>query len=255
MPDSAAGLRFDLEWRITLFTLLLVPLMIFLGFWQLQRADEKALLATSFEQKQQQDPASIDELWAASADTLAYLPVEMRGTFANDRYFLLDNRMLDGKFGYEVVGIMQLHKGGAVLVNRGWIAADPARQSLPEVPAVAGEVAITAHVYVAPGEPYLLQEQHLGGAWPKRIQAIEMEKLNSLVAPLVDGGLFPYPVRIDAGSSGALSLNWQVVNVSPQKHQAYAVQWFTMAAVLALIYLLRSTNLWQLLAKPGRARD
>ena len=33
----------------------------------------------------------------------------------------------------------------------------------------------------------------------------------------------------------------------PRKHQGYAVQWFAMAAVLLIFYLLRSSNLWQLL--------
>ena len=47
-------------------------------------------------------------------------------------------------------------------------------------------------------------------------------------------------------------VDWQVVNVSPQKHQGYAVQWFAMAAVLFIFYLLRSSNLWQLLTGAGR---
>jgi surfeit locus 1 family protein len=53
------GFYFDFEWRITLFTLVMAPLMIGLGFWQLQRAEEKATLAASFEQRQQQRPAPL----------------------------------------------------------------------------------------------------------------------------------------------------------------------------------------------------
>ena len=37
-----------------------------------------------------------------------------------------------------------------------------------------------------------------------------------LMETLGDGGVFPYPVRIDAGEPGALSVDWQVVNVSPE---------------------------------------
>ena len=57
----------------------------------------------------------------------------------------------------------------------------------------------------------------------------------------------PYPVRIDDGQPGALAVDWQIVNVSPAKHRGYAVQWFTMAAVLAIIFLMRSSNLIELL--------
>ena len=80
---------------------------------------------------------------------------------------------------------------------------------------------------------------------------MEMDKIGDALA----GSLFPYPVRIDPAQPGALSVDWQVINVSPEKHTGYAVQWFSMAAALALIYLLRSTNIWQLLRGRRRAGD
>jgi cytochrome oxidase assembly protein ShyY1 len=244
----SAGLKFDPEWRITLFTLLLVPVMVSLGFWQLQRADDKAELAIAFEQKQLRSPALLGAtLQEQEPDALAYLPVRLLGRFREHQYFLLDNRIQGGRYGNEVLGVFELADGGLALVNRGWIAADASRMSLPRVPAVLGELDITGHIYVAPGEPYLLADHPLDSGWPKRIQAVEM---NKLAAPLPAGHtLFPYPVRIDAGQSGALGVNWQVINVSPAKHRGYAVQWFTMAAVLALFYLLRCSNLWQLLRR------
>jgi surfeit locus 1 family protein len=252
MSAGKLEFRFDAEWRITLFTAVLVPLMIGLGFWQLQRAEEKAALAMAFEERQEQPPTPLSALWDKPGESLAYTPVRLSGQFVPDAYFLLDNQMRGGQFGYEVLGVLRLSgtdggTEGSVLVNRGWIAGDAARQSLPVVPAVEGPVDITGYVYVAPGAPYLLAEQHLDAAWPKRIQAVEMEKLAPAMAALQAGKVFPYPVRIAAGARGALAADWQIVNMSPQKHQAYAVQWFTMAAVLMVFYLLRCSNLWQML--------
>jgi surfeit locus 1 family protein len=43
-----------------------------------------------------------------------------------------------------------------------------------------------------------------------------------------------------------------VVNQSPSKHIGYALQWFAMAAVLAVIGLVRMTNMRALL-KGSRA--
>lgn len=256
MPGSLRGLRFDAEWRITLFTVLMVPLMIGLGFWQLQRAAEKVALASAFDARQQLGPARIAELREQPADSLAYAPAALSGKFLPDAYFLLDNQIRSGQFGYEVLGILQLEgNDGVVVVNRGWIAGDASRQSLPEVPPVDGSVNITGHVYIAPGEPFLLAEQQFETGWPKRIQAVEMKKIEAAIAPMHAGDVFPFPVRIDAGESGALSVNWQVVNMSPQKHQAYAVQWFAMAAVLFGFYVMRSSNMWQLLTGSGRAGE
>ena len=249
MSAAKPGVQFDFEWRITLFTLVMVPLMVSLGYWQLQRAEEKAFLASSFEKRQQQRPAPLSQLWDKSADTLAYAPVQVQGTFSVDAYFLLDNQVQNKQVGYEVLGILTLDDGsGSVLINRGWIAGDPARRSLPAVPPVEGAVSIVGHIYVAPGEPYLLAEQQLDGAWPLIIQAVEMEKLLPAVEVQIGGSVFRYPVRIDKGEPGALSVSWQVVNMSPQKHQGYALQWFAMAAVLLVFFLVSSSNLWQLLS-------
>ena len=239
----AARFEFDFEWRITLFTLLLLPLLVSLGFWQLQRADEKALLAAAFEQQQARAPAPLDEVTAYPVEQLAYLPVLLKGQYRQGEHFLLDNRMFGRKFGNEVLSVFELDSGGMVLVNRGWIEADSSRRSMPLVPEVEGSATVSGHVYVSPGEPYRLADEPLGASWPRQVQAVQVEKM----AQVVGGDLFSYPVRIDAESPGALTVDWQVINVSPAKHHGYAVQWFSMAAMLALIYFLRSCNLWQLI--------
>jgi cytochrome oxidase assembly protein ShyY1 len=255
MVDEGRQFIFDPEWRISLFTALLVPLMVFLGFWQLQRADEKAALADAWEQRRQQPPAPLDKLWSVPGDSLAYRPVQFTGRFLQDEYFLLDNRIHDGRFGYEVLGILQLaERSGFVLVNRGWLAGDPARLVQPRVPVVGDRVTVSGHVYVAPGAPYLLAEQKLGEEWPKLLQAVEMDKLVPLLEGELGARVFPYHIRIGAAQAGALTVDWQVVNVSPEKHRGYAVQWFTMALFLTLFYLLRCTNLWQLVRGPRESR-
>ena len=255
MQAADARLRFDPEWRTTLFTVVLVPLMVWLGFWQLQRAEEKAALASAWERRQNQPPVPLEQLWNKPAASLAYLPVSVAGVFEADRYFLLDNRIHEGRFGYEVLAIMRLDVGDRqVLVNRGWIAGDPARLVLPTVPRVSGRVDIVGSIYVPPGVPYTLAEQDPGERWPKVLQSVDMKKILPALGVSEDGQAFPYSVRIAAGQPGALTADWQVVNVSPQKHQAYAAQWFTMAVVLLLFYLFRSSNLWQWMKRSGSDR-
>lgn len=252
MSGSQKGFQFDFEWRITLFTALMVPFLIFLGLWQLQRADEKAELAGAFEQQQRKSPAPLASLWNEPTEELAYRPVKLRGEFLSGVYFLLDNRISNGRFGYEVLHVVQLADGGVALVNRGWVAGDPSRQTLPQLAQLAGEKEMMGHVYVAPGKPYLLAPQKIEGQWPHLVQAVEMDVMQTQVEKLGRGALFPYPVRIDANAAGALQVDWKVINVSPDKHTGYAVQWFAMAAVLAIFYVFQSSNLWQVLR--GRKR-
>ena len=249
MREQLAGLKLDLEWRISLVTALLLPGLLLLGFWQLQRADEKTALASAWELRAQQHPAQLEDLDWHKPQSLAYVPVELRGSFSPDKYFLLDNRIHDGRFGYEVLSLFEPESGGGpVLVNRGWVPGDPGRLSLPEPTPVSGEVRITGHIYVAPGKPYLLMEQVLEPGWPKRIQAVEMDKILVEIGDSPGGRVFPYPVRIDTAQPGALTVDWKIINVSPEKHTGYAFQWFTLAAVLGLFYILRNSNLWQLIS-------
>lgn len=228
---------------MTLFVALMVPLMVGLGFWQLARGGEKAALAADFAAKQARAPVPLTRLQDFDEEALAYLPVRAVGSFRSGRYFLLDNRTRQGRFGNEVIAVFEpLGSDMAVLVNRGWIPADPARREAPTVPEVEGVVTIEGYVYVAPGEPLLLAEQRLEPGWPKQVQAVEMDLLAEALGRSLGGGLFGHPVRLEADSPGALAADWEVVNVSPERHTGYAVQWFTMAGVLTLIYLVYSAR-------------
>lgn len=248
-------IHLDLDWRTSIVSVLLLPIFIGLGLWQLQRADEKAVINTKWELKRNQSPVPLLSLDSDNAELLQYLPVQLSGQFLSAKYFLLDNRIHRGQFGNEVLAVFNLKDSGkAVLVNRGWIAADPSRRQEPEIPELDGSAVITGHVYVSPGEPYLLADTALESGWPKPIQAIEMDKLRAVVEQDMGVELFPHPVRIDSDSTAALTVDWQVVNVSPEKHTGYAVQWFTMAAALFVLFILRSTNLWQVLTGGSRTQ-
>ena len=76
-----------------------------------------------------------------------------------------------------------------------------------------------------------------------------MQALQPLVTTVSDAELYPWLVRIDPSEPAALTADWPVVSASPEKRQGYALQWFTMAAVLLLFFLLRSSNLWQLMTR------
>ena len=245
-----AALKLDIEWRITLFTALLFPALIVLGFWQLDRADEKRELESRWAQRQAETPVLLSELRAEPAANLAYRRVQLRGEFLPDHYLLLDNRMNRGRFGNEVIGLFALaDTDQVVLVNRGWVPSDPARLEMPEVPLPDGVTEVIGHLYVSPGAPFLLASQQPEPPWPVRVQAVDMDELIPLVAQVSDAELYPWLVRIDPKQPAALTADWPVVNASPEKHQGYAVQWFSMAAVLLLFFLLRISNLWQLLTR------
>ena len=167
MPRGS-GLVWEFDWRTTAFAVILVPLMVSLGFWQLQRADEKARITASWEARQAMAPTKLPAVGHRHPEALTYLPVKLFGNYRQQTFFLLDNQVRRGKFGYEVLALFEPAEGGElVLVNRGWIAGDASRQTLPEVDTPSSTQELQGYVYVSPGEPYLLAEQNLEGPWPR----------------------------------------------------------------------------------------
>ena len=101
-------LRVELDWRTTLATALLFPALLSLGFWQIQRGDEKAELIARLEERRLEPPISLTAALRLPTQDLADRQVVFNATFDGGNYVLLDNRIRDGRFGYEVVAFVSV---------------------------------------------------------------------------------------------------------------------------------------------------
>ena len=247
------SLAFNLEWRLTLFALILVPFLTTLGFWQLDRADEKALLGARYAQRIAQPPVSLAVLSGSSATatdrlSLADRQVVVDVEFGRRDYLLLDNRQRDGRVGYEVIALAKM-ASTLVPINLGWVAGDPARRTLPNIQLPAGLTTIKGRIYVPTSAAYSLKTAAFPEAFPAVIQVFD--PVGSAV-PLMAWGtdsltgveqVLPFEVRVANNSPFAFRADWPIVNQSPAKHTGYAVQWFTMAFVLLIAFVWRSSNI------------
>lgn len=237
---ALSALRFHPDWKTTLLAASLLPVLIALGCWQLSRAEEKAQQAADWQMRM----AGVERRVRGTLEPMPrYQRLVAQGKYDNAHSFLLDNRMRDGHFGYEVV--TPLHLVGAdegdhvLLVSRGWLAGDPARRGLPVVAAVTGPVTVHGYAYdPQPGLVEALAENEV--VWPVVAQWVDMEAFSSLLGQ----PLQPYVLRLSADSAGAFRTDWPLANLQPEQHIAYAVQWFAMAGMLVIAWLLLSTNLW-----------
>lgn len=231
--------RWHFNARISAFFALFFPLMIVLGFWQLDREQQKQALLEQQTEQRRQAPMDISRVDWSRGRELAFLPVSAQGRYWQDRSFLLDNRTRDGRVGYEVLTPLQT-TAGTVLVNRGWLPLGESRQRLPEIPDAPEEVDITGHVHVPEGEALVLSDRDdpLGDRWPRRIQAVNMEALGDSLGT----DLLPHTIRLDADAEGALVTQWATDTIQPATHRGYAVQWFSMATVLLFLFVYSSLS-------------
>ena len=239
-------LHFDFEWRLTLFSAILLPLLIGLGFWQLERAEEKTRIAAQQAQRAALPAVPLSDLDArAEPHELAYRATEVSGHFHQSAVIYLDNQLRGGRYGVDVLGLFYDRGSDRwALLNRGWVPADPARRSLPDVPIPSGDMTLRASVYVPPGEPYTLAEEDYSAlAWPLLVQDAGDAALHRALERELGGRLFPQVLRLGAAQPHGFRRDWPLVNSSPERHRAYALQWFTMAAALLLLFVLRCSNI------------
>lgn len=245
-----SSLRWTIHKPSTVFALFGLALLLSLGSWQLRRAEEKRHVQAAFEMQQMASPVDFSQLPEQPAQ---YTRVHLRGRYDNARTFLLDNRVMRGRFGYEVLtAFTPTASEKVVLVNRGWIEGDPSRMQRPQIAAVEGEVEISGVVYRDTARFYFVDNAHETN-WPKLIQHLQIDDLQQQIG----SPAYPFIVRLDEGKTGAYRIEWQVVTgeFGSERHIGYAVTWFSLAFALAVVWLVSNTNFAQLLKRNSHGNE
>jgi len=228
--ETQARQNFLPGWRTTILTLVLLPLMVSLGFWQLDRAEEKRHIQKAVEGQQSRPPLRLEQVDAFELSQLHYRKVRISGRWQPE-VFLLDNQVQNAKVGYHVISLFKLDNGSFVLVNRGWMPMNPDRNQLPEIPMIADGEA-TGDIYV---NEDLIKDApiYAESGWPRRVQRLHLPGLSRELGM----SILPLVIRLQQDSPGALQVQWSPINMLPEKHEAYAIQWFAMSVALIVFYL------------------
>ena len=217
-----------------------------LGYWQWDRAAQKEALQATLERRAEMPaigPAELAAGAAANADQLLYRRASLRGRWLADRTMYLDNRQMNGRPGFFVVTPLQW-PGGAVLVQRGWVARDnDERTRLPAIATAQGEVEVTGRIAPPPARLY---EFSAAASGPIR-QNIDIESYSREI------GLALLPVSIlqaDTSVTDGMLRQWPPPALDTSKHYGYAFQWWALSALITGLYV------WFQLLRPrlGRTR-
>ena len=206
-----------------------------LANWQLNRAHEKEARGERLEQLAK-DPAVALGPGEVTAADLEWRRVVARGRFEPRHAVFVDNRIHRGVAGYHVVMPLELARARAgesryVLVNRGWVAAPPARGAAPQVRTPVGPVEITGTA-VVPTKRFLELSDHVaqGNVW----QNLTIERYRAAVPIAVQ----PVVIQQESPLDDGLAREWDPPNLGVDKHYGYAFQWLALAATLLVFYLV-----------------
>lgn len=219
----------------TILVLAILPLLLSLGFWQLDRAQQKRSMLQQFQARHHMMPVSLTAL--KKQNDIRYLPVQVQGYFDNAHSILLDNQFYQHQVGYYVLTpFFPDINQPAVLINRGWIPRTTNRLQLPSIPPLSGMQKLTGIVQLPTAKPFTLGSLADNQTWPWRIEALVINKIQQRLGYKVA----PFVILLDPTQAGGFARDWRPVNTEmpPQRHVAYAVQWFALALTLTILYLI-----------------
>ncbi|MFT2092168.1 SURF1 family protein [Paraglaciecola sp. 2405UD69-4] len=217
----------------SLVTFTAVVIMFALGVWQLQRAQQKTERLLSIQQGQSEEQMTITALLDKSFDDILDMPVSIVGEAMRTKYFLIDNKIHKGRVGYHV--LVPVYTNSAwVLANFGWVAAMESRGHLPLVNLSADSREYSGVVAIPNKNPMVKETAVFDGQWPKVLQQIDIE----IMAQHFDHDFLPLVVLLNAEPDSGFERHWQAVVMPPEKHIAYAVQWFLLAIAAIAVFVL-----------------
>ena len=240
LNHQSGRILFHPNWKLTLSYLLLMPLLIGLGCWQLNRAEEKR--AIEAKQAAALAASTVKLTQALAKEHPNFTQVGIDATLDRQHYWLLDNRLYKGKAGYEVIVLAQMagtNDAGPsyIWVSLGWIAGNYDRRVLPAINLPADIQQLTGTLYRSQESMFMLAPEQTENGWPKRIQRLDFELMQTQLATDFNAEILPWVLYLNTDSNMALQPIWTPTNMSSEKHSGYAFQWFAMATALTLLFL------------------
>lgn len=226
-----------------LLALLVAGVCIRLGFWQLQRLEQRRARNAELRQALSLPPLQLQgevlERVLREPERFVFRRVEVRGVYDPAAEVVLRGQALEGRPGVRLATPLRVGGGDtAVVVDRGWVAApdavtvDAARFAEP------GERLVRGVVLPAPAaadEPGRLVAE-LGGTRSVTYRRLPFAELRArsgyVLAPV-------YVQQLPGGEAGpAAPRRIPLPSLDEGSHLGYAVQWFSFAAIALLGFLL-----------------
>ena len=210
-----------------------IALAISLGNWQTRRAQEKLELGRRLDEGAKGPALSVPSS-RLDASALERRRVSARGRFVTRATLFLDNKVLHGAAGYHVLTPLKLEGGEElhVLVNRGWIAAGE-RSTLPAVPTPENVQTIEG-IAVTPSRRFVeLAPEAASGSLRQNLVPEREEGRLGL-------GLQPFVIEQTSDAQDGLVRDWERPDAGIERHRSYALQWYSFAALAAILYVVLS---------------
>ncbi len=217
-----------------LATAILCAIGISLGNWQTRRAEEKEAIAALMQEQLRRAPVVLSTAQEFS-QLQAFQKVKLRGHFARDWPLYLDNRPLYGVAGFYVLMPFKIQGSEqAVLVARGWLQRNPVeRTKIPTLLTEQGIIEIEGVVRDQLDRTMQLGKQEILKS-ASIVQSVPFDELRKQTGLLIVDKV----LEQTSNAGDGLIRDWPKPSAGSDKHRAYAFQWYGLALMAAIFFVV-----------------
>lgn len=232
-----------IRWPWLLVNLLVVSILVTLSVWQWQRASQKTEILERLAYWQSQGALNVDGLKAVPPEEIDGIGLRFSARWLSPVVWLLDNRIYQGRVGYDVV-VPVVADGLAqpLVVNLGWVPAPAVRTEMPVVN-IPATLELNGILRARSKGLLLGQNIEQTDTWPQRIQQVAIDQLFANLPEALNRryeGFYPGVVYQQASSP--FVIHYRPVVIPPEKHRAYSLQWALLALAVVVIVLVASAR-------------
>lgn len=226
-----------------LLTLVCIPLFIKFGFWQYNKAQQKLLIQTAYNQAEVGSALKFP-LNVLNEAAWNYKKVTVTGVYEPKYQFLLDNQVEGVRVGYHVITPLKIDQTNEyVLINRGWILAKDTHAELPLFTTPLTPQVVTGQVWVPSKKIFSLEEKPLANTNTKSIDKVWQNMDMARYKHSVPFSVSELAIKLDQQSdAGGFVRNWQMPAERIATNMGYAYQWFGFALATLLIFIYMSVS-------------
>lgn len=229
---SVTNLKKNFIFSLEFIVLILVlSILLGLGFWQLHRSQEKKMILLTVAT---QSNVLVVEWNVTKPAPQNFLKLRVSGQLLK-QVFYLDNQFYQHQLGYHILVPIELDNRTILLLDQGWIPLGDNRARLPEIIQDSSKFWEGAVYYPQLSKVNLGQFLDRKDGLKYVVETLNTKEISKILGKKV----LPWVLRNHSTEVSPYIRKWDVVTVSPQRHLAYASQWFVMALIVLIILIWR----------------
>ena len=224
---------FSRKWIIpTIVALLGMALLAWLGFWQLDRLEQRRAANAALEAALASSPISLTgEPLSETLEELRNREVTVTGAYDLDNQILLKLQNWQSRTGVHLITPLLIEGSDtAVLIDRGWIPQEAVEAGDVEMFDETGTVTIEGYIAL----PQTLSKSTPTDTFQPEIYRVDVDAIETWLPYEL------YPFYVIQSPDGNEELPFQAereIDLSEGPHMGYALQWFAFTLMLGGGYL------------------